>query len=187
MKLGSRRSLAVGASVALIALGATGAGLALTTGVADAQLQHANLVISKTANAPTTTPIKHVVVIFDENVSFDHYFATYPNATNTSGEPFYAAPGTPTVNGLTGTALTTNPNGQNPERLDPSNVNDVLTCDQNHDYTPEQNAFDGGRLTGPPRWAGPARPSSPVFRAPSWIITTATRLPPSGTTRSISP
>jgi phospholipase C len=146
MKLGSRRSLAVGASVALIALGATGAGLALTTGVADAQLQHANLVISKTANAPTTTPIKHVVVIFDENVSFDHYFATYPNATNTSGEPFYAAPGTPTVNGLTGTALTTNPNGQNPERLDPSNVNDVLTCDQNHDYTPEQNAFDGGKM-----------------------------------------
>ena len=24
------------------------------------------------------TPIKHVVVIFQENVSFDHYFATYP-------------------------------------------------------------------------------------------------------------
>src|SRR6202047_428845 len=32
----------------------------------------------------TTTPIKHVVVIFQENVSFDHYFATYPNATNPS-------------------------------------------------------------------------------------------------------
>lgn len=28
----------------------------------------------------TTTPIKHVVVIFQENVSFDHYFATYPVA-----------------------------------------------------------------------------------------------------------
>ena len=24
------------------------------------------------------TPIKHVVVIFQENVSFDHYFGTYP-------------------------------------------------------------------------------------------------------------
>ena len=24
------------------------------------------------------TPIKHLVVIFQENVSFDHYFATYP-------------------------------------------------------------------------------------------------------------
>ena len=118
MRLGSRRSLAIAASVALVGLGATGAGLALTSGVADAQLQHANFVFDKTADAPTTTPIKHVVVIFDENVSFDHYFATYPNATNTGGEPFYPAPGTPAVNGLTSTALTLhNPNGQNPQRL----------------------------------------------------------------------
>ena len=28
----------------------------------------------------TQTPIKHVVVIFQENVSFDHYFGTYPDA-----------------------------------------------------------------------------------------------------------
>ena len=35
----------------------------------------------------TTTPIKHVVVIFQENVSFDHYFATYPHAANPAGEP----------------------------------------------------------------------------------------------------
>jgi phospholipase C len=26
------------------------------------------------------TPIKHVVVIYQENVSFDHYSGTYPNA-----------------------------------------------------------------------------------------------------------
>ena len=34
------------------------------------------------ASVAATTPIKHVVVIFQENVSFDHYFATYPNAAN---------------------------------------------------------------------------------------------------------
>jgi phospholipase C len=156
MKLGSRRLLAIGASVALVGLGASAAGLALTTGVADAQLQHANLVFAKTAAAPTTTPIKHVVVIFDENVSFDHYFGTYPYATNSGGEPFYAAPGTPSVNGLCASAtpttctpgplLTANPNGQNPQRLDPTNVSDIVTCDQNHDYTPEQNAFDDGKM-----------------------------------------
>ncbi len=156
MKLGSRRLLAIGASVALVGLGASAAGLALTAGVADAQLQHANLVFAKTAAAPTTTPIKHVVVIFDENVSFDHYFATYPYATNSGGEPFYAAPGTPSVNGLCSSAtptsctpgplLTANPNGQNPQRLDPTNVSDVVTCDQNHDYTPEQSAFDDGKM-----------------------------------------
>src|SRR5215472_1586767 len=59
----------------------------------------------------TTTPIKHVVVIFQENVSFDHYFATYPVAANPKGEPrFIARPGTPTVNGLQGALLTNNPN-----------------------------------------------------------------------------
>ena len=35
----------------------------------------------------TATPIQHLVVIFEENVSFDHYFGTYPNAANTDGQP----------------------------------------------------------------------------------------------------
>ena len=37
---------------------------------------------SASVSVPTTTPIKNVVVIFQENISFDHYFATYPYATN---------------------------------------------------------------------------------------------------------
>jgi phospholipase C len=102
--------------------------------------------------ARTATPIKHLVVIFDENESFDHYFGTYPYAANTDGTPFHAKPGTPTVNGLytkitssgpTGPLLTSNPNAYNPERLTPS---EALTCDQNHDYTPEQEAFEGGKM-----------------------------------------
>ena len=40
----------------------------------------------------TATPIQHIVVIFQENVSFDHYFGTYPYAMNPAGEPpFHAA------------------------------------------------------------------------------------------------
>ncbi len=96
------------------------------------------------ASAPTTTPIKHVVVLFDENISFDHYFATYPYAQNRPGEnQFTAKPNTPTVNGLSGALLTANPNADEPERLSPSQA---LTCDQNHSYTPEQSAFDGGLM-----------------------------------------
>jgi phospholipase C len=105
------------------------------------------------SGAPTTTPIKHLVVIFQENVSFDHYFATYPNATNPMNEPaFYARPGTPTVNGLTGSLLTNNPNANNrgnganainPFRFDRSQAS---TCDQDHNYGPEQQAFDGGLM-----------------------------------------
>ena len=42
--------------------------------------------------AYTRTPIKHLVVIFQENVSFDHYFGTYPVAQNKPGEtPFRAS------------------------------------------------------------------------------------------------
>src|SRR5690349_16792750 len=67
----------------------------------------------------TATPIQHLVVIFQENVSFDHYFGTYPYATNPKGEPaFYARPGTPTINGLLSAGLlTNNPNAANPKRL----------------------------------------------------------------------
>src|SRR4030095_9473699 len=59
----------------------------------------------------TRTTIKDLVVIFTNNVSFDHYFATYPNAANPAGEPvFKAKSGTPSVNGLTGALLTNHPN-----------------------------------------------------------------------------
>src|SRR6516165_9888635 len=69
----------------------------------------------------TKTPIKHLVVIFQENVSFDHYFATYPHAQNPPGEPkFVADPNTPSVNGLTPDLLAHNPNSAQPFRLDRS-------------------------------------------------------------------
>jgi phospholipase C len=104
----------------------------------------ASSVAADSDDFPTTTPIKHVVVIFDENITFDHYFATYPNAANPSGEPeFHAKHDTPSVNGLTGALLTDNPNGTNPARLDRS---EAITCSNNHSYTPEQQAVDGGLL-----------------------------------------
>jgi phospholipase C len=91
----------------------------------------------------TTTPIKHLVVLFDENISFDHYFGTYPNATNTDGTKFTAAKHTPKINGLTPALLNNNPNLFNPQRLSSSQA---LTCDQNHGYGAEQKAVDGGKL-----------------------------------------
>ncbi len=70
----------------------------------------------------TTTPIRHLVVIFGENISFDHYFGTYPTAANTDGQTFHARPGTPAVDGLTDSLLTSNPNLSNPQRLDSSTL-----------------------------------------------------------------
>ncbi len=103
------------------------------------------LVASAAQAAETTTPIEHVVVIFQENVSFDHYFGTYPHAANTDGTPFQARPDTPGVNGLTHYLLTHNPNGDNPFRLSPAQA---FTCDMYHGYTAQQMAYNGGRVDG---------------------------------------
>jgi phospholipase C len=114
-------------------------------------------------------PVRHVVVIFQENVSFDHYFATYPQAKNTLGEPaFKAASGTPSVNGLNAGLLTHNPNSHNPFRLSRWQN---YTCDQNHDYLPEQQAFDGGLMDRFVEFLGVGGPGCPSYgRGPSLVM-----------------
>ena len=97
--------------------------------------------------------IQHIVVIFQENVSFDHYFATYPRAANLPGEtPFTPLPGTPAVAGLSGTLLTANPNSLNPangvDAVNPYRLSraQAATADQDHSYTQEQMAYDHGKM-----------------------------------------
>jgi phospholipase C len=138
-------------------------------------------------SADTTTPIKHVVVIFDENETFDHYFGTYPYAANSDGTTFCPAAGTA---GLPGSSQTVNteldaglvpastlgaavtagncstyqgalPNPEagptppvantaapNPNEYQPQRIPDTaaVTCDNNHSYTPEEEAEDGGKM-----------------------------------------
>ena len=114
----------------------------------------------------TATPIKHLVVIYDENVSYDHYFATYPKAANPSGEPaFHAAAHTPSSNTLAAAGLlTNNPNFTNKEngvdaaepfRLDRTQA---ATADQNHAYTAEQQAYNGGKADLFPKYTGKGTP-----------------------------
>jgi phospholipase C len=91
-----------------------------------------------------SSPIKHVVVIFQENSSFDHYFGTYPNAANPAGDPrFTPAPGTPQVHTIPPVLLTANPNGANPQRLGRA---DWPLCDMSHDYDPELREWNGGKM-----------------------------------------
>ncbi len=133
--------------------------------------------VNAVGGAATTTPIKHVVVIFQENISFDHYFGTYPHAVNPSGEPyFFTRGGSPTVNGLSQGLLERNPssdkagNFYQPVRLD---ISQNYTCDQNHDYTPEQQAFDSGLMDKFPEFAAtpcPANPYSDVSELGAGIV-----------------
>jgi phospholipase C len=139
----------------------------------------------------TATPIKHLVVIFQENVSFDHYFGTYPKAQNLAGEtPFLASRRTPkSVNNLVTPLdvnnnfvplagldlLNSNPNNNpaapgngktngaaaaNPFRLSPAQV---LTADQGHNESPEESAYDNGKMDGFPAWVGTAGPPPAGF------------------------
>jgi phospholipase C len=143
------------ATAAMIGVAATVASTASMAGKAAA--------VSGADALTTKTPIKHLVVVFNENVAFDHYFGTYPNALNVDGEPaFKPAKGTQTDinNFLSNPSLLDNnpnlnqansgisPNNQeasvasNPFRLDRTQAS---TSDQDHGYTPEQEAYDGGK------------------------------------------
>jgi len=114
----------------------------------------------------TATPIKHLVVIYGENESFDHYFGTYPQSANPAGEPtqnWVPPSNVANVNGYlrNRSLVTANPNLTNaanlavasaknfpaslmfPFRLDRAQFN---TSDQNHAYTPEQLATDNLKM-----------------------------------------
>jgi phospholipase C len=112
----------------------------------------------------TATPIKHLVVLFNENVSFDHYFGTYPNAANPPGEiAFKAKKNTPKSNNLLAnndSLLLNNPNftnpangagATNPFRLDRTQAD---TQSQNHGYKAEQQAYDNGNADLFPKFTG---------------------------------
>jgi phospholipase C len=122
-------------------------GGALLTGAAICALMASSLMTQGLADdndkGKTATPIKHLVIIFGENISYDHYFATYPTALNDQQPFFRPRDDTPGANGLADGLLTNNPNLFNPVRL---GRQDAFTCSFNHDYTAEQKAVNGGLL-----------------------------------------
>jgi phospholipase C len=145
-------------------------------------------------NVNTRTPIKHLVVIFNENISYDHYFGTYPNAQNLAHEtPFRALRNTPVNNNLltpldvdhgfrrlTGVDLINNnpnnnaaapnngrtngPDAANPFRLAPGQAE---TQDQGHNEMPEQAAYNNFKVDGFPAWTGTAGAGSPLPPPPA--------------------
>ncbi|MFC5862555.1 phospholipase C [Acidicapsa dinghuensis] len=135
----------------------------------------------------TTTPIKHVVVIFGENISFDHYFGTYPKAQNNSGETRFhyipsTHPGHDVANNLITpldptkdfapiknlNLLTDNPNGptgsgatfNGTSAANPFRLapSQAGTADQSHAPKPEQVAYDNGKVDQFPGSTGAAGP-----------------------------
>jgi len=127
-----------------------------------------NQPVSPTPEPAAATPIHHLVVLFQENASFDHYFATYPNAANVDGQRFTPHPGTPQVDGLTPELLLHNPNKSQPVRL--GGPAQQVTCDQDHEYTAEQQAFHGGAMDQFVEYTETATCKPPTYAAPGMVM-----------------
>ena len=158
-------------------LSCSAASLAVSLGLLVPSIANAQL--SAVAPVPTT-PIQHVVVIFGENESFDHYFGTYPKALNPPGQPrFIALPGTPSANNFetSPTLLTANPNlnaangtgASNPFRF---NRSQALTTSQSHSYAPEEESFDLGAMDLFPKETGSAGSASSMSVLIPAVVTT---------------
>jgi phospholipase C len=135
----------------------------------------------------TATPIKHIVVIFGENISFDHYFGTYPKAENNPGETRFKYVQSPhaghdVANNLI-TPLDPTKNFEPVKHVDLLNANpngpkgsgaafngtsaanpfrlapsQAATADMNHSPKPEQVAYDNGKVDQFPGSTGTAGP-----------------------------
>ncbi len=135
----------------------------------------------------TATPIKHIVVIFGENISFDHYFGTYPKAENNSGETrFHYIPSPHAGHDVANNLITPldptrnfapikkldllkdNPNGPSgsgatfngTSAANPFRLapSQAGTADQSHAPKPEQVAYDNGKVDQFPGSTGAAGP-----------------------------
>lgn len=101
----------------------------------------------------TASPIKHTVVIFQENRTFDNYFGTYPYAPG-----FKSLPGTPNdvrnfkyVTGsvprdVNGNVYNPDSNGTPVYPWHDAGKGDIQETDVNHGYTAMLSMADGGKM-----------------------------------------
>jgi len=75
-------------------------------------------------------PIEHVIVLYEENRSFDHYFGTYPG-----------------VNGLNGSIALPVAHGSN-VTVSPFHIPTTSTGDLSHAHSTALVAYDGGKMDG---------------------------------------
>jgi phospholipase C len=114
------------------------------------------------ASGSGSTPIQHVVVIVQENRSFDDFFATFPNADGATE------------------GLKKTPSGDQEVPL--KEVNLVEPCDFTHSYKSYLKAYDGGKMDGfnlegsagecANKSLGPYQYVNPTQIAPYWDMAT---------------
>src|SRR5258708_10988392 len=82
----------------------------------------------------THSPIKHTIILYQENISFDHYFGTYGHSSN----------GIPSGSTLSYTNGVSTWGPYSPTQL--SGITQRRTCDVDHSYTDMIRIFDHGAM-----------------------------------------
>lgn len=98
--------------------------------------------LTGTASCGKVTDIDHVVILIQENRSFDHYFGSYKgvrgfaDASAAFNQPYPAN----TSSSPAGVLL--------PYHLDAATQNAACTHDISHDWIPQHQSWDGGKMDG---------------------------------------
>ena len=103
---------------------------------------------SKMTGGPTSNPcarvtdIDHVIILMQENRSFDHYFGSYKGVKGFADQSaaFQQPDPANTKNAPAGVLL--------PFHLDTTNTNAACTHDITHDWIPTQQSWNGGKMDG---------------------------------------
>src|SRR5450755_509279 len=100
------------------------------------------LLPSVTSGCAKLTDIEHVVILTQENRSFDHYFGSYRGVRGCSDQSAAFQQPDPAN-------TTTSPVGQLlPFHLDTSQANAACTHDISHDWVPQHQSWDNGKMDG---------------------------------------
>ena len=124
--------------------------LKLTSAVAAAEIASlglhgcnaSKLISSVGSGCSKITDIEHVVILTQENRSFDHYFGSYRGVRgfSDSSNAFQQPDPANTTISPVGTLL--------PFHLDTTNSNAACTHDITHDWVPQHQSWDGGKMDG---------------------------------------
>ncbi|MDE3149572.1 MAG: hypothetical protein KGL37_08890, partial [Acidobacteriota bacterium] len=85
-------------------------------------------------SAPNNTPIRHIIIIFQENRSLDSYFGTYPGAD-----------GIPMRNGVPTVCV---PDPETGKCVKPYHTHDDVTCGGPHEAEASLGAVANGKMNG---------------------------------------
>lgn len=87
---------------------------------------------STSTDSPTTTPIQHLVVLMQENHSFDNYFGTYPGADGIPAD----------------TQMPVDPNNPSAGYVAPWHIGNATITDISHSASTFRDQYNDGKMNG---------------------------------------